>query len=145
MIHHPGWPEDYARTLDLMDRFIDPKGIIWVSLGSFRFMPELKGIIRKRHPRTSIFQGEFIPGLDGKMRYFKPIRTELYARLRGMLETWHKNLGLYLCMESDDVWIRSLGWSPGDTKGLTRYLDQRVREVFGSNPEIDMLEKTSSK
>ncbi|MDY6973563.1 MAG: radical SAM protein [Thermodesulfobacteriota bacterium] len=131
LIPHPRWKEEYLKTLDLMDEYVDPAGIIWISLGSFRFMPGLKTIIRRRHPKTCILNGEFIVGLDGKMRYFKPIRMDLYGFMREHLEKWHPNLGLYLCMESDDVWKESLGWSPGKSSGLGRHLDRRVLEFFG--------------
>ena len=130
MIHHPNWEEEYKKTIELMDRYIKPRGIIWISLGSLRFMPHLKGIIRRRHPGTKILDGEFIPGLDGKMRYFKPIRLELFSFMVENLSGWHEDIGLYLCMESDEVWAKSLGWSPGDSRGLSRYLDQRVKDVF---------------
>ena len=131
LIPHPRWQEGYLKTLELMDKYIDPKGVIWVSLGSFRFMRELKPIIRRRHPGTCILDGEFITGLDGKMRYFKPIRVELYTFIRQRMEKWYKDLGLYLCMESDDVWAKSMGWSPRNSKGLRHYLDKRVQDFFG--------------
>jgi spore photoproduct lyase len=131
LIPHPQWKEEYLRTLDLMDKYVDPKGIIWISLGSLRFMPALKPIIRRRHSGTCVLDGEFIMGLDGKLRYFKPIRMELYAFMQENLETWHPDLGIYLCMESDDVWQKSLGWSPKDSVGLSHYLDRRVVERFG--------------
>jgi spore photoproduct lyase len=130
LIQHPGWKEEYLRTLEMMDRYMDPKGIIWISLGSLRYMPQLKAIIRKRHPRTHILDGEFVRGLDGKMRYFKPIRIEMYDFMGEMLKKWHKGLGIYLCMESEEVWQKSLGWSPGNSEGLSLYLDERVREAF---------------
>jgi spore photoproduct lyase len=131
LIPHPNWQEEYAKTLELMDRYVDPKGIIWISLGSFRFPPHLKSIIRRRHPKTCALDGEFIKGLDGKMRYFKPIRLDLYSFMRENLEKWSRDVGLYLCMESDDVWERSLGWSTGDSAGLCHYLDNRVLKIFG--------------
>ena len=130
LIHSPNWNEQYARTVDLMDHYIDPKGIIWISMGCFRYIPALKKIIRKRHPKTQILDAEFIMGLDGKQRYFKPIRIEMYARLQEMINNWHDNAGLYLCMESDEVWEKGLGWSPCTTDGLTRYLDERVKLFF---------------
>ena len=48
-----------------------------------------------------------------------------------MLVQWEKDLGIYLCMESDEVWRKSLGWSPVDSDGLSHYLDQRVVKFFG--------------
>jgi spore photoproduct lyase len=131
MVVHKGWEEGYARTVDMLDSTIDPKRVIWISMGSMRYMPSLKPVIRRRHPKTCILDGEFVPGLDGKMRYFKPIRTELYRVLSEKLNAWYPNLGLYLCMESDDVWEHSLGWSPGSSKGLACYLDSRVVRIFG--------------
>lgn len=130
LIPHHGWRDGYSKTIDLMDRYLKPEGIIWISMGSLRFMPDLKPIIRKRHPGTSILDGEFITGLDGKIRYFKPIRIELYDFMRQQLEKWHEDLGLYLCMESDEVWEKSMGWSPLDSKGLKGFLDDRVLKIF---------------
>lgn len=131
LIPHPRWKEEYLRTLDLLDKYVDPKRIIWVSLGAFRFMPHLKPVIRKRHPGTCVLDGEFITGLDGKMRHFKPIRIELYAYMREKLTEWHPDCGLYLCMEADDVWRKGLGWSPKNSPGLRDFLDNRVKDIFG--------------
>ena len=131
MIAHENWREGYLKTIELMDRYLNPKGIIWISMGSLRFMPDLKRIIRKRHPRSVILNGEFITGLDGKARYFKPIRMELFHFMREKLESWHRDTGLYLCMESDEIWRKTMGWSPGDSKGLKRFLDGRVHRIFG--------------
>ena len=131
LVYHDGWKEQYSRTLDLMARYVDPKTIIWISFGSFRFMPGFKPVIRKRHPGTCILNGEFVMGLDGKMRYFKPMRIEMYAFMKEQLTKWHPDLGLYLCMESDEIWKKSMGWSPGENSGLRRYLDERVERIFG--------------
>jgi len=130
LVRHPGWREGYQRTLDLLDRYIAPKGVIWVSLGAMRYMPGLKRVIRTRHPGSAVLDGEFTPGLDGKMRYFKPIRTEMYGVLRELLTAWHPNPGLYLCMERDEVWEQGLGWSPGSSEGLAAFLDDRVKKLF---------------
>jgi len=94
-------------------------------------MPQLKSIIAQRHPDTRVLDGEFVPGVDGKMRYFKPIRMELYFFMREHLEKWGNELGLYLCMESDEIWKKTMGWSPGDSAGLSCFLDKRVKEFFG--------------
>jgi len=133
IIEHPDWQGRYLETIEMMDRMIDPARVIWVSLGCFRFMPQLKPVIRKRHPGSRVLDGEFVPGLDGKMRYFKPIRIELYRFMKQNLDQWSRDLGLYLCMESDEVWRKALGWSPGDSGGLGRYLDGRAMKLF---PEL---------
>jgi spore photoproduct lyase len=131
LIYHRSWREGYQRTVEMLDSYLRPERIIWISLGSLRFMPSLKAIVRKRRPSSRILDGEFVTGLDGKLRYFKPIRLELYGWLREILDAWSRDLGLYLCMESDDVWSHALGWSPSSSQGLSLYLDERVKRFFG--------------
>jgi len=131
LIQHPGWKEGYLRTLDMLDRYVLPGGVIWMSLGCMRYLPALKPIIRKRHPRSVVLDGEFILGSDGKMRYFKPIRMDMYGFLAEHLGKWSRDLGLYLCMESGDVWQEALGWTPPDSVSLAGFLDRRVLSFFG--------------
>ncbi|MBW2030368.1 MAG: DNA photolyase [Deltaproteobacteria bacterium] len=131
IIRHEDWRDQYARTIEMLDKFVRPDRIIWISMGCLRYVPQLKSIIRKRHPKSGVVDGEFIRGLDGKMRYFRPLRAEMYAHLAGTLGEWSKDLGLYLCMESHEVWLESLGWSPMDSAGLSAYLDERVAKLFG--------------
>jgi spore photoproduct lyase len=130
LLHYPGWREEYEQVIQLLEKYIDPESIIWISIGSFRYMPDLKRVIRRRFPETHIFNGEFISGLDGKLRYFKPIREEMYECLFDRLTQWHKDLGIYLCMESNEVWMQSFGWSPETSVNLSRYLDDRVRKLM---------------
>jgi spore photoproduct lyase len=130
IISHPYWKEEYQRTIELLAQYIDPKGIIWISLGSMRYMPKLKEIIRQRHPKSHILDGEFVMGRDGKMRYFKPIRIELYSEINRLLRQWSGDPAIYLCMESDEIWDKSMGWSPKNSSGLRRYLDNRVKSFF---------------
>jgi spore photoproduct lyase len=131
LIEHQGWKSEYRRTVDMMVDLINPNGIIWISLGCLRYMPLLKRVIRRRHPGSHVLDGEFILGFDGKMRYFKPMRIAMYTCMAEILNQWHDDLGIYLCMESDEIWQRSLGWSPEHSEGLSRYLDQRATRVFG--------------
>lgn len=126
LIQYPGWKEGYLRTLDMLDQYVLPGGVIWMSLGCMRYLPALKPIIRKRHPRSLVLDGEFILGLDGKMRYIKPVRMEMYSFLAEHLGKWGESLGLYLCMESKDVWQEALGWTPPDSAALADFLDGRV-------------------
>jgi spore photoproduct lyase len=55
---------------------------------------------------------------------------EMYQFMGEMLKKWHKGLGIYLCMESEEIWRKSQGWSPGNSEGLSLYLDERVRKAF---------------
>lgn len=130
LIEHPSWKDEYARTIDVLDHFVDPSKVIWISLGCLRYMPSLKGVIRKRFPESHILDGEFVPGLDGKMRYIKPVRAEMYSFMKENLAQWGMERGVYLCMESRDVWQKALGWSPENSEGLSDYLDRRAASAF---------------
>jgi spore photoproduct lyase len=123
LIAYNGWEEGYRATVELLKKHIPPERVVWISIGSLRFMPRLKAIAQATFPHTSIYTGEFVPGLDGKMRYLQEIRLELYGRLVGWLREYSKNIELYFCMESPSVWRRSLGSSPSSNWELKKRLD----------------------
>ena len=104
LIYHPRWEEGYQRTLERLFAKIDTRNVSWISMGGFRFLPELKPIIQKRFPQSKIIYDEFIPGVDGKMRYFKPIRIEMYSKMLEWIRRYDPKLRVYLCMESSEVW-----------------------------------------
>ncbi|MBL0714976.1 MAG: DNA photolyase [Desulfosarcina sp.] len=109
----------------LFDR-IDPDNIVWISLGTLRCMPSLKNIIHKRFPHSGIMYGEFISGLDGKMRYFKPLRVKIYRKIVAWIRAMAPDVRLYFCMESEDVWEQVMGFRPEDDGGLSSLLDSRA-------------------
>jgi spore photoproduct lyase len=126
LIAYPGWEDDYRDTVDQLFRYIDPRGIIWISLGALRYPPLLKRRALDRFPDTPIFTGEFIPAEDGKFRYFKQIRIDMYHKMYTWLRGYDRNLFIYLCMERDDVWRQAFGWSPGHTFNLNRLFEDRI-------------------
>ena len=117
----------------LFDR-IDPKGVIWISLGGFRYPPELKGIAEERFPRTKIFLGELVPGRDGKFRYFREIRLEMYSKILKWLREIDSNLFVYLCMESQEVWEEVFGWAPRNSLHLNHLFEKRVKGFLSLIP-----------
>ncbi len=136
IIDYPRWKSGYAQTLDRLFDTVDPARIVWISLGALRFMPELKTIVKARHPASRIVYGEFIRGLDGKMRYFRDIRAEFYSFIVERIRKVDPGLCVYLCMESDDVWLDSFGFSPGRRGGLSGMLDRAVEQRMGIVPSI---------
>jgi spore photoproduct lyase len=123
--------EDYCQVIQDLFSHVSAGNIVWISLGSFRFMPSLKPIIQRRFPRSKIIYGEFISGLDGKMRYFKPLRMELYRKIVSWIRALAPHVTIYLCMEDDEVWQKSLGFIPADRGGLPRMLDESAIKVCG--------------
>lgn len=133
LILYEGWEKDYRRLVRELFHSVSAQNIVWISLGSFRFMPSLKPIIQKRFRKSRIIYGEFIPGLDGKMRYFKSLRIELYRKMAAWIRELAPDVILYLCMEDDEVWERALGFIPEDRGGLSRILDESAARHCGLN------------
>jgi spore photoproduct lyase len=94
-------------------------------------MPSLKPIIQKRFKKSRIIYGEFIPGVDGKMRYFKPLRIQLYRKMVTWIRELAPDVMLYFCMEDEEVWERALGFVPEDRGGLSRMLDESAARHCG--------------
>ncbi|MCJ7663538.1 MAG: DNA photolyase [Desulfobacterales bacterium] len=126
LISYPGWEDDYHRVVDLLFERIDPSWVLWVSLGGLRFPPALKQVAQGRFPFSRIFTGELIPGEDGKLRYIKPVRVQMYQRMVEWLQAYDEKLFIYLCMERGDVWHEVFNSTPGSTQGLNRRFEQRV-------------------
>ena len=67
--------------------------------------------------------GEFVTGMDGKMRYFKPLRMEMYQKMIAWIKEEAPDVQVYFCMEDDEVWENALGFVPKERGGLSKMLD----------------------
>jgi spore photoproduct lyase len=118
LIYYPGWESGYLKTAQLIAERLPPEALAFVSLGCFRYVPELKAAVRRSRP-SRLFGAEFVRGGDGKSRYPRPIRTLMYRTLLAYLErSLGPNALVYLCMESGRVWHDVFGRDP-TTAGLT--------------------------
>ncbi len=125
MIYYPGWEAGYQWVVDRIFAEIPSTRIAWVSAGSFRYHPELKPIVRERFPKSKIFYGEHVPSDDEKMRYFKPIRVQMYRRWRELIAAKDPTVFTYLCMETRDVWEKVYGNAPSCEMHLDSMFDNR--------------------
>lgn len=125
LIYFPGWEEAYRQTVAALGAAVPSQAIAWISLGGLRFLPPLRQLIFQRFPQTLIAAQEMVLAPDGKLRYFKSLRVEMYARMREWLSQAAPEALLYLCMESPRVWREVFGFTPyGDH--LAHLLDGRV-------------------
>jgi spore photoproduct lyase len=131
LFSHEGWEREYRETVHQLFKQIDPERVIWVSLGGFRYPPDLKVIAQERFPNTEVFLGELFPGRDAKFRYLREIRTEMYQKMVGWLREVDPNLFVYLCMESREVWEKVYGWAPENSRHLNQMFGERVRKFIG--------------
>jgi spore photoproduct lyase len=128
---YPGCERDYQNVIRLLFKHVSPENVVWISLGTFRYMPDLKWIIERRFPRVILPYGEFIKGMDGKMRYFKPLRIQLYKKIIAEIKKCAPDIVIYFCMEDDEVWQKALGCSPSEFGGLPQILDACVSKHCG--------------
>ena len=126
MIIYEGCEEEYRDVIHQIFSQVSPAHVIWISLGTFRFMPGLKTIIENRFPDSRMVYGEFITGLDGKIRYFKPLRIHLFEKMVAWIREAAPDVLVYLCMEDDEVWEKAFGFKPMERGGLSRMLDERA-------------------
>jgi spore photoproduct lyase len=134
MIIYNGCENDYRAVVKQLFQHILPENIVWISLGTFRFMPALKPIIAQRFPDSKIVYGEFITGLDNKMRYFKPLRIALYQQMVDWIREAAPDVVVYFCMEDDEVWEKTMGLVPPPDGGLGRMLDKSAIKICDLTP-----------
>lgn len=124
MLHVPGWEEGYASVIESLAgvKEVSPE---WISLGTVRYPPPLKGMIEKRPYGVD----EFSRSRDGKMRYIQPIRTKMYRFAKERLRRVFPETPIYLCMESPTVWRNMQRSAGGDEVVLRRIM--RPLEIRG--------------
>lgn len=129
IIYHEGWQRGYSETIARIFTMVPREKIVWISMGCLRYLPPLKKIAALRFPNSRFFQEEFIEGLDGKARYFRSLRVEMYRHLYQELLRHHVDPGtcIYLCMENDQIWQEVFDFTPTEKGGLPRMLDQAVQ------------------
>jgi DNA repair photolyase len=131
LIYYEGWERGYQETVFRLFKKVDSERVVWISLGGFRYPPKLKPIAEGRFPKTKVFLGELFPGSDGKFRYLKEIRVEMYRKMAGWLREVNPDLFIYLCMESKEVWEKVFGWAPENSRHLNRMFENRLRKFLG--------------
>ena len=136
LVIYPGCEAAYKKVVRLIFDHVSPKNIVWISIGTFRFMPHLKQIIEQRFKESTICYGEFILGLDNKMRYFKPLRIQLYQQIISSIKAAAPGILVYFCMEDEEVWQKCLGFFPKKEGELGHLLDQRAVSHCRLNPSL---------
>ncbi len=130
IIMYDGFLPEYHEVIDKLFAAVDPARIVWISMGGFRHSPGFKEIIRERFPRERLTTAELFPGWDGKFRYLKRRRIEIYRSMLGKIESMKGNPFVYLCMESADVWQQSMGRSYSETAELEVDISNHLKRYF---------------
>ncbi|MBF0451990.1 MAG: DNA photolyase [Candidatus Magnetomorum sp.] len=131
IVYYDGCEQDYETVIDHLFDHVSPDNVVWISMGTFRFMPELKTVIQERFKQSTIIYGELFPGMDDKFRYFKPLRIQVYQRLIDRIKKRAPDVCVYYCMEDETVWYKTQGFVPDERGGLPHMLDMRAVSICG--------------
>ncbi len=129
IIYHEDWEKSYKELLDLVFDHINPERIAWISLGTFRYSPGQKEIMQKRFINDDLTKKEMIIGSDGKFRYYKYIRYEIYSKLKEYIQKKDPKLFFYLCMETQYMWDKIFHFIPKSSKNLDMYFQKRLQYI----------------
>ena len=102
MLHFEGWEQAYTEMVDLLAEHLDLSLVKRLFVGSFRYMKGMDQDILKKFPKTDLFTGEFVLARDGKYRYYKPIREQMYRLVKDRLDQYQKPMSL--SMEFPETW-----------------------------------------
>ncbi len=128
LLYYDDWQEKYGELIDQLSKDFNHQDIAWISVGSLRFTPGLKKISAERFPKSKLMTGELYPSADGKMRYFRPLREEMYAFITQRLKDKLSIVPQYLCMETKPVWQSVYGEIPKNNSELESRLTQGFRD-----------------
>jgi spore photoproduct lyase len=100
LFHFAGWELAYQELLEELDQF-STKDVAFLSVGLFRYMPDLGAVIRQRFPFHPVMSGEFFMDQDGKYHYLRGIRSQMYSAFRSWLSRWQLEVPVLWSMEPD--------------------------------------------
>jgi len=100
IIHSDDFVEKYQVLISQMKEHFPLEKVAYLSLGVVRFTKDVYHQVQKNYPESRMHAQEFIKGLDGKVRYPRPMRLWMLQKIKqlcldqGMIEKQ-----IYLCME----------------------------------------------
>ncbi len=129
MIWHPEWKENYREVVKEITTHFTPEEIHVISLGSLRFQPEQRHLMRERFGMKSLVtQAEMFPSEGGKLRYDMALRHEMFQFMKNEFAAAGSSWKIFLCMETPETWISTFEATPMQVPGL--------QELFRPLPKI---------
>jgi spore photoproduct lyase len=99
----------------------------------------------ERYPSSILPFGEMIRGMDGKLRYARPVRVPMYQLIYNKLTQPANPPFIYFCMESKVVWESVMGFSPDSNAHLdylfAESLYRRFSGLISETPLREAYEK----
>lgn len=129
MIWHPEWKENYTYLAEQIVQNFSAQDIHIISLGSLRFQPEQRHMMRERFGMKSLVnQAEMFQSDGGKMRYNAGLRSEMFYFMKDQFKKLNPKINLFLCMETPETWIQSFDKIPMQMPEL--------KQIFKPLPQV---------
>lgn len=129
MIWHPEWKENYSELVKEVTSNFKPEQVFNISLGTLRFQPEQRHIMRERFGLNSLVtSAEMFPSEGAKLRYDSRIRTEMFQHTLAEFKKNNERWSIFLCMETPETWIKTFEKVPLQISDL--------KPIFKSLPSI---------
>jgi spore photoproduct lyase len=108
MIWHPEWQENYSFLAEQINSNFSPEDVHVISLGTLRFQPEQRHMMRERFGLDSLVtQAEMFPSEGQKLRYDARVRSEMFQFMIQKMKSLNPAWNIFLCMETPETWIQS--------------------------------------
>lgn len=129
MIWHPEWKENYSELVEQICEMFRPEDVFNISLGTLRFQPEQRHIMKERFGLDSLVtSAEMFPSEGAKLRYDAEVRAEMFKFVSGLFKANSEKWAIFLCMETPETWIKTFEKVPMQITDL--------RPVFKQLPSI---------
>ncbi|MCA1927384.1 MAG: radical SAM protein [Calditerrivibrio sp.] len=121
LIYCDNFEEEYINLLDYLFDNIEQSSVEFISISTFRFVPELADIIRNKFDNSDILANNFIKSMDNKMRYFKTLRVHMLKTVYYHIKKNWDTVFTYFCMEDRSIWEKIMNYDPGDRENFEKY------------------------
>lgn len=121
LIYYKDFEKGYSDVIRKMTEAVPEGSIEYISVSTFRFIPELLDIVRGKFDKSLLLQSEYVKTLDGKMRYFKPLRVQMLDFFVKEVRKHWSDAFIYFCMEHESVWKKIMKYDPGEREDFEMF------------------------
>jgi len=131
LIYHTEWQNNYAGLVRLITTQFKPDQVNVISLGTLRFQPEQRHMMKKRFGFDSLVsQAEMFPSEGAKLRYDASLRNEMFKFVYNQFKKHSESWRIFLCMETPETWISTFEAQPLQKPEL--------KELFRPLPSVSL-------
>ncbi|MCZ6790974.1 MAG: hypothetical protein O7C70_04175 [Candidatus Dadabacteria bacterium] len=103
IIRIPGWEDQYRLIVEELLTTLDTQKIDYIALGTPKHNKVLFEVIKKRFPESPTILGEIFPSTDGKYKYLKFQRVQIYKTMISWIREFSQDIKVDLSIESNEV------------------------------------------